>query len=69
MRSGGVGFEGQQCDLRNTTEAASQVDSLWILGVDRQRLVVDAFHSPDATKAQLVEQDQIVQSISFVPAS
>jgi len=31
--------------------------------------VVDASHSPDATQAQLDAQDQIIQSISFVPAS
>ena len=59
--AGGIGERWQQM--------AGQVDKLWILDVDGQRLVVDASHSPDATQAQLDEQDQIVQSISFVPAS
>lgn len=61
LGAGGVGERWQQM--------AGQVDRLWILDVDGQRLVVDASHSPDATQAQLDEQDQIVQSISFVPAS
>jgi hypothetical protein len=61
LGAGGVGERWQQM--------AGQVDRLWILDVDGQRLVVDASHSPDATQAQLDEQNQIVQSISFVPAS
>jgi len=61
LGAGGVGERWQQM--------AGQVDRLWILDVDGQRLVVDASHSPEATQAQLDEQNQIVQSISFVPAS
>jgi hypothetical protein len=49
-------------------QMAGQVDRLWILNVDGQRLVVDATHSPDATQAQLDEENRIVKSMTFVPA-
>jgi len=56
--NGGVGERWQQ--------EAGQVDRLWILDVNGQRLVVDASHAPGTTKAQLDEQDQVVQSLQFV---
>jgi hypothetical protein len=59
--NGGIGERWQQM--------AGQVDRLWILNVNGQRLVVDAAQSPDATSAQLDEQDQIVRSIRFVPTT
>ena len=46
-------------------QVAGQVDRLWILDVDGQRLVVDATYSPDATSADLEELDQVVQSLRF----
>jgi hypothetical protein len=45
---------------------AGQVDRLWILNVNGQRLVVDANYSPGATQAQRDEEDQIVHSLRFV---
>jgi hypothetical protein len=56
--AGGVGERWQQM--------AGQVDRLWVLDVDGQRLVVDASYSPDTTQAQRDEEDRIVRSIRFV---
>jgi hypothetical protein len=61
LGAGGVGERWQQM--------AGQVDRLWILDVNGQRLVVDASYSPDTTQAQLDLEDQIIQSIEFVPTS
>jgi len=55
--AGGVGQRWQQM--------AGQVDRLWILDVDGQRLVVDASYSPDSTQAQRDEEDRVVRSIRF----
>jgi hypothetical protein len=55
--AGGVGERWQQM--------AGQVDRLWILDVDGQRLVVDASYSPDATPDQRAEEDRLVRSIRF----
>jgi hypothetical protein len=60
----GNGGEGERWQ-----QMAGQVDRLWILNVNGQRLVVDASHSPDTTKAQLDEEDQIVHSLEFVTAA
>jgi hypothetical protein len=46
-------------------QVAGQVDRLWILDVDGQRLVVDATYSPDATPADLDELDLVVRSLEF----
>jgi hypothetical protein len=46
-------------------EVAGQVDRLWVLDVDGQRLLVDATHSPDATAAHIAEQDRIGQSLQY----
>ena len=59
--SGNVGERWQQ--------EAGQVDRLWVLDVNGQRLVIDASHSPGATTTQLDQQDQIVRSIRFVPTA
>jgi hypothetical protein len=48
-------------------QVAGQVDRLWILDVDGQRLVVDATYSPDATPADLEELDRVVRSLEFGP--
>jgi hypothetical protein len=47
-------------------QVAGQVDRLWVLDVKGLRLVVDATHSPDATPADLAEQEFIVESLRFV---
>jgi len=60
----GHGGEGERWQ-----QMAGQVDRLWILDVNGQRLLVDATHSPDATQSQLDEQDRIVQSLRFVPSA
>jgi len=46
-------------------QAAGQVDMLWILDVDGQRLVVDATYSPNTTKAERAELASIVGSLLF----
>ena len=48
---------------------AGQVDRLWILDVNGQRLVVDASYSPDTTQAQRDEQERIVQSMALGPTA
>ena len=47
-------------------QVAGQVDRLWVLDVDRQRLVIDATYSPDATDKDRAEQGQVVDSLLFV---
>lgn len=46
-------------------QVAGQVDRLWVLDVDGQRLVVDATYSPDATQADRVELGQVAESLRF----
>lgn len=47
-------------------QAPGQVDRLWVLDVDGQRLVVDATYTPDTTPIDRNELAQIVKSIRFV---
>jgi hypothetical protein len=58
--AGGIGQRWQQM--------AGQVDRLWVLDVNGQRLVVDANYTPGTKQAQRDEEDQIVQSLQFVSA-
>ena len=46
-------------------QVAGQVDRLWILHVNGQRLVVDASYRPDTTAAARTELGQIVQTLKF----
>jgi hypothetical protein len=46
-------------------QVPGQVDRLWILDIDGQRLLVDASHSPETAGADRQEQGQIVESIRF----
>lgn len=46
-------------------QVPGQVDRLWILDVDGQRLVVDATYSPDATQADRDELAHVVESLRF----
>jgi hypothetical protein len=46
-------------------QVAGQVDWLWILNVDGQRLVVDATFSPDTTEAGRAELANIAESLRF----
>jgi hypothetical protein len=50
-------------------QAPGQVDRLWILNVNRKRLVIDGNYLPSATRRQRSELDRIVQSIRFHSAS
>ena len=50
-------------------QVAGQVDRLWILDVDGQRLVVDATYSPDADEAAREELQAVVESIRFEDAA
>lgn len=47
-------------------QVAGQVDRLWILDVDGQRLVLDASLPPDASAAEREELVQIAASLRFV---
>ncbi len=57
----GAGGVGERWQLM-----AGQVDRLWVLDVNGQRLVVDASYSPDTTQAQRDEEDRVVHSVRFV---
>ena len=46
-------------------QVAGQVDMLWVLDVDGQRLIVDATYSPDTTIAERDALIQIAKSIRF----
>ncbi len=60
---------GNGGDGERWQQMAGQVDRLWVLDVNGQRLVVDANYSPGTTQAQRDEEDQIVRSLQFVPAA
>ena len=46
-------------------QVPGQVDRLWVLDVNGQRLVVDATYSPDTTQADRNELAQVVASLRF----
>lgn len=46
-------------------QVAGQVDRIWVLDVNGQRLVVDATYSPDATEADRAELGQVAESLQF----
>lgn len=46
-------------------QLAGQIDRLWVLDVNGQRLVVDATYSADATDAQETELGQVAVSLRF----
>ena len=47
-------------------QVAGQVDRLWVLDVNGQRLVVDGTYSPDTTPAERAELANVVASLRFV---
>ena len=61
-----VSWLGNGGDGQRWQQMAGQVDRLWVLDVNGQRLVVDANYAPGTTQAQRDEEDRIVQSIQFV---
>ena len=46
-------------------QGAGQIDRLWIVDVDGERLVIDAFEMPYATTAEREELTAVVESITF----
>jgi hypothetical protein len=46
-------------------QVAGQVDRLWVLDVDGQRLVVDATYSPGTTEVDRAELGQVAESLRF----
>ena len=56
-------------DAEQYAQVAGQVDRLWVLDVDGQRLLVDAAYSPDASQADRSELDQVAESIRFTLAA
>lgn len=46
-------------------QVAGQVDRLWVLDIDGQRLVVDATYSPDTTEVDQAELGQVAESLRF----
>jgi hypothetical protein len=64
------GYRDFQSWLGNGTgdryeEVPGQVDQLWVLDVNGQRLVVDATYSPDTTPADRAALEQLVGSLRF----
>ena len=49
-------------------EILGQVDMVWIVDVDGQRLVFDAAHDPDASPDKVAELEKMVTTATFVPA-
>lgn len=47
-------------------QAAGQVDRLWVLDVDGQRLLVDATYAPNATPADRDELAHVAESLQFL---
>lgn len=47
-------------------QGPGQIDRLWILDVDGKRLVIDGFSMPWATRAEMSEISQLVESIQFI---
>ena len=50
-------------------QGPGELDRLWILNVDGQRLVVDAGYLPAATTKDRAELDRVVHSIRFLPVA
>ena len=50
-------------------QGPGQVDRIWILNVQGQLLVVDAWYLPTATRTDRAELDRVVHSIRFLPAA
>lgn len=46
-------------------QVAGQVDMLWVLDVDGERLLIDATYAPDTSRAKRATLTQIVESIRF----
>jgi hypothetical protein len=49
-------------------EILGQVDMVWIVDVDGQRLVFDAAHDPDASPEEVAELEEMVTTATFAPA-
>ena len=47
-------------------QAPGQVDRIWILDVNGERLVVDAYYLPEATRTERAELERVVNSIRFL---
>jgi hypothetical protein len=56
----GVGGHGERY-----ARVAGQVERVWILDVNGQRLVVDGIYSPDATPEDIAELERVAASIHF----
>ena len=47
-------------------QAPGQLDRIWMLDVDGERLVVDAWHLPTTTEEDRAQLDRVVKSIRFL---
>lgn len=47
-------------------QVPGQVDQVWVLNVNGQRLLVDATYSPDASQAGRAQLDQLVNSLQIL---
>jgi hypothetical protein len=56
----GNGGEGERYE-----QVPGQVDQLWVLNVNGQRMLVDATYSPDTSEADRVQLDQVVNSLQI----
>ena len=61
-----VSWLGNGGDGQRWQQMAGQLDRLWVLDVNGQRLVVDANYAPGTTQEQRDEEDRVVHSIQFV---
>ena len=50
-------------------QGPGQVDRLWILDVDGNRVVINAFHGPASTKDQIAAVTEMVDTIAFSTAT
>jgi hypothetical protein len=54
--------------LQHVQEILGQVDMVWIVDVDGQRLVFDAAYDPEASPENVAELEEMVTTATFVPA-
>lgn len=54
--------------LQRYQEIVGQVDMVWIIDVDGQRLVFDAAHDPNASPDKVAELEKMVTTATFAPA-
>ena len=62
-----VSWFGVGGDSERYARVAGQIERVWILDVNGQRLVVDGIYSPDAMPRDIAQLEQVAASIHFDP--